>query len=427
MKGWAQDVFRVTDGLAPRKLESPIDLPLDEGLIRVFRLAWWADDGALPALRAELPSPVPLDIDWERTMMFGIQEGVLLTIGCEDSEARWEQVSRIERVAATLKFVLPEGARLELAVGGPGPMRALGVLRNQAWSIDQVYPPMDKKVLQRALELARQAEEDDVLVAASEDSAEAAEATLRAEWSLDLSGNPGLERSGKVLRVTEKGGDIRSWMLMFGGSLLVHDPEFCSVWGLQSKLDDRLAELQSTAQQLSGLGLQFALGINAHYGLTMGELIHIGKKARFHRSDIRQSRWLRSEEVDSTDQELEALGFLPLGDLMADSLAGVVLRAYGCLEGDCWALVNAGVNHLFIREFFSHCQGGIRLTTTSLPFAKEVPAQMLFKQSRPELEFGELLTAHRSEILRRGWVANPCPSQLKALAESIDEYLVLDH
>jgi len=278
-------------------------------------------------------------------------------------------------------------------------------------------------VLIRALELSRQAEEDDCLVAPSEELAAAAESSLRAEWLMSEGSSPNLERTGKVLRVLEKDGEIRSWMLIFGGHLMIHDEEFCRYWGLQ----DRLEELREQEQQpnpLAALGQQLAQSINRNLGLPWGNQIYAGKRGSYHLSDMSQMNGVGPDEVELTDQLLAPLGFAPIGDLVSEAVAGAVMRVYSCPEADCWAVVNAGLNQLFIREFFSACEDEIRLTTTSLPFAESKPEKKLFKLSQPEEDWDGLLKAHRAEIRRRGWHPQPRPKDLAAVAASLDEYLV---
>lgn len=411
MKKWAEQVFQSTDPLPLTKL----DIPLETTPELFFRLAWWASDESRPAFRAD----AVWKADWERTLMFAHQDGQQLLLGAEPSDARWAHVQCVARAAAVLRG-LPDQTRLELAVAGPTAMRARGLLRGGVWRVEEIHPAVERSTLERALELSRQADEDDQFVAASVELAEAAEASLRGEWSMDISSSPNLEREGRVLRVLTNDGEIRSWMQMFGSHLFLHDDEFCQAWNLE----ERRAELmEEEVNPFAALGAQISQAVNRQAGIVSTRLIHEGKRSKYHQSDMRKSAWLRPEEVDLTDQTLEPLGFTPMGDLVAEAFAGVVMRVYACREADCWAVVNAGMNQVFIREFFSQCQDGVRLTTTSLPFSEGKPDRKLFKQSLPELSWEELLKAHRAELRQKAWHPQPCPKDLAALAASVDDYL----
>jgi len=412
MKNWAEQVLKQTGSLLLTKFDSPVEATLE----RVFRLGWWASDESRPAIQVE----AIFGADWERTLMYAHQEGGQLRLGSDESGALWAQVHCLARAAAVLR-TLPDQTALELAIAGPHPMRARGrMIRGRFW-VEEIHPSMERHVLVRALELSRQAEEDDVFEAASEELAQAAEASLREEWSMDISSSPNLERDGKILRVKVNDDDIRSWMLMFGGHLMVHDDEFCQVWGLQKERAELEAE---SVNPFAALGAQISQAVNQSQGIVATHLIHEGKRSKYRLSDIRQSNWLRSEEVDLTDTSLATLGFAPIGDLVVEAFAGVVLRAYACPEGDCWAVVNSGINYVYIREFFSYCSDGTRLTTTTLPFSEGQPEKKLYKQSYPELSWEELLQAHRAEMRRQGWHPQPCPKDLVSLAASIDDYLL---
>lgn len=412
MKKWAEETFKVTDSLPMTELESPVETSLES----IFRLAWWASDEARPAFRVD----AVFEADWERTMLFAHQAGGQLILGSQESEARWAQVQCLARANAVLK-TLPDHTSLELAISGGHPMRARGQMVKGSFQVESIHPAMGVTTLKRALELSRQAEEDDQFVAASEELAEMAETSLRQEWNMEDGSSPNLEREGNILRVKVDDDDIRSWMLMFGGHLLIHDDEFCQVWGLEEEREELQAEKEDF---FAGLGLQIGQAVNRQAGIVTGKLIHEGKRSKYHSSDLRQSAWLRPEEVDLTDAALEPLGFTPIGDLVAEAFAGVVMRVYACREADCWAVVNAGLNRVFIREFFSQCQSGPCLTTTTLPFSPEHPDKKLYKVSLPELTWEDLLKAHRADLRQRAFNPKPCPKDLPTLAASIDSYLI---
>jgi hypothetical protein len=417
MKSWADRVFKKTDTLPLTALEPGIALAAAD-LVQVFRLAWWISDEAQPAFRAHLPGAASIPLDWERTLMHPHQQGDVLWLGSPPPQAPWDTIHRVNRAASVIQQ-LPDQTRLELAISGPRPMRFQGVLEAGHWHLKSLYPAANGDLFRRALELSRQAQDDDWLDAASPEIAAAAETTLKADLSLQ---DGTLLREGCRLKAVDSEGEGRTWLLLFGSHLMAHDPEFCETWSLQERRQELLDQCEEDLT-LSGLAAQLTQSVNAHFGIMAGESVYQGKMGAMQRSNMRQCPWLRPEEVDHCDQELLELGFEAMGDLTAEAAAGVVIRAYCCAQGDCWAVVNAGIHQLFVREFFSQAQDGSCLTTTSLPFADSKPEQKLEKQSWPEQSWSGLLSLHRQEVARRGWLTRPCGRELVDIAASMDEYL----
>lgn len=420
---WAEAVFKETDDLPLVGLDRPIELNLQH-LTRPFFLAWWASDESRPALRVHLRSQDKLKVDWSPTLARVRQRGPELLVGAEKEAARFAHLKVLDRVASVLA-TLEAADGLELAVSGPRPLRFSGPVEQGIWKLTEVFPAVSTQVLRRALELAREATEDECLTAASEALAEAAEASLRAEWNLEEDSNPRLQRQQAKLLIREQNGEVQSWMKLFAVHVFLHDPEFRQAWGLDAFLEELLEQSRQHHQQMSGLTLQLAQVLNQSLGVTMGDRLFQGKKGCFYRSEICRGDWLQPLDIDIEDRELKDLGFTPIGDLTCDSLAGAVIRIYSCSQQDCWAVVTSGAQRQLIREFFSEYQDGSKRTTTTLPFSESKAARKLFKASYPELEWPELLKAHRDWSVQQA--LTPCPhgDDLAGVAGSIDRYLVL--
>lgn len=423
MSHWAEEVFRHTDGLAMAPLHPPPELRLSQ-LTRPYLLSWWAHSDARPALRVRLDSAQPVDFDWGPSLAQVTQQGDLLLAGSEKEVARFAHLKVLGRLG-TLLTTLQRAVHLELAVHGPLVLRFAGPVIGDRWLLQEASPSVDSGLLSRALELGRQAEEEEHLTASSAEVASAAEASLRAEWSLTEHSNPKLERHREVLQVHEESGDPSSWMQLFAVHVFLHEPEFQKAWNLKPFLDNVLAEIESHQQAMGGLSLQLAQLLNSQLGVSMGELVYEGKRGRFFRSDICRGGWLQAEDIDLEDQQLAQLGFEPLGDLTCETLVGAAMRVYGCPQQDCWAVVTAGIQHLLIREFYSEYGDDSRLTTTTLPFAETKPEKKMHKVSHPEFEWPELLQAHRSWAQGRGLKPGSHSSNLAEVARSVDLYLVL--
>lgn len=419
MKNWAEEVFQAAP--EPTALERPLDLPL-ENLDRLFRLAWWCDEDAWPAVRVQLSQDADPGWNWERSGAFVVQQGRQMSFGVEESGARWDSQRKMGRLGASLQ-VLPEGSDLEFRVAGTRPLCARGTLVGGVWRLTAFFPALASSTLERALELSRQSEGTELL-ASDEDTALATEQSLSAEWSIGEDSQWGLSRQGRVLRAVTSDGDS-DWLQLFGAHLFLHEREFREAFDLHQRLAKVLQENEEHRAAMQNLGQQLAQGLNQLMGLQHGELLWEGKKGRFHRSDMRQSKWLRVEEVDRIDSSFAQLGFEPFGDLLSTAASGSVMRVYACAQQDGWGVAYAAPNQLFIREFFSQTRDGQRLTTTSLPFSEEKPGKKLFKQVLPQAGLAELLQAHRGRLREwpGGW--QECLPDLQVLARSVDEYMVL--
>lgn len=420
---WAEAVFKKTDDLPFVSLETAIELSLQH-LTRPFFLAWWTSDESRPALKVHLRSQDKLKVDWSPTLARVRQRGQELLVGAEKDAARFAHLKMLDRVGSVLA-TLEAPDCLELAISGPRPLRFSGPVEQGVWKLTEVFPAVSTRVLKRALELAREATEEESLTAASEPLAEAAEASLRAEWNLEEDSNPRLQRQQSKLLIHEQNGEVQSWMKLFAAHVFLHDPEFQKVWDLDGYLEELLERSREHQQQLTGLSLQLAQVLNQSLGVTMGEKLFEGKKGCFHRSDICRGDWLQPLDIEIEDRELKALGFTPIGNLTCDSLAGAVVRTYACSQQDCWAVVTSGAQRQLTREFFSEYQDGSRRTTTTLPFAESKDARKLFKASYPELEWSDLLNIHRDWALQQALTPGPHADDLAEVAASIDRYLVL--
>ncbi|MCE7869335.1 hypothetical protein DYH09_03045 [bacterium CPR1] len=406
-------VFKKTDKLTLHTVAPPVALKV-EHLPRLHRLSWWTDGDSWPALRLLLPAGSALELDFERLLCQGKQTGQQLEITCEKTAARWEHPRRLERLGAALTAV-PDGTELELAMGGDAPAtRYRGTVSNKTWHISESSLKLTGEVLARALELSRQCDEEDWLEAGSL-AAEVARG-FQAEWN-----DPCEVRVQGTRIFFDDADEDRSWLLLCGGEVFLREPSFQKHFpDLEKVLREREKESQALQQSLSQLGASF----NQAMGIKSGELILKGKKSAYHRSSLVDLPWLTEEDVDLADRELAELGYEPVGDLMADAMAGAMLRGYCRPGGTAWASITTGAQGEFIREFFSNCEDGSSLTTTTLPEAEARPARKLLKLSCPELEVRELLAAHEAELKKLGLKPGPTGSDLIALAADVDDYLV---
>ena len=419
MKSCAEKVFQAVP--QPAQMDRALDLPIEK-LDRLFRLAWWCDDDAWPAVRVQLSQEADPSWNWERSGAFVVRQGRQMSFGVEESGARWDSLRKMGRLGASLQ-VLPDGSELDFRVASTRPLSARGTVVGGVWHLTAFFPTVASTTLERALDLSGQSEGTELL-ASDEETALATERSLSAEWSIGEDSQLGLSRQGRVLRAVTPDGDS-DWLQLFGAHLFLHEREFREAFDLHQRLAEVLRENEEHQAAMQNLGQQLAQGLNRLLGLEHGELLWEGKKGRFHRSEMRKCKWLGAEEVDRIDRSFAQLGFEPFGDLLSTGASGSVMRVYACAQQDGWGVAYAAPNQLFIREFFSQSREGQRLTTTSLPFSEEKAGKKLFKQVLPQADLAGLLQAHRDRLQEwsGGWLE--CPPDLQVLARSVDEYMVL--
>lgn len=373
-------------------------------LVRAQRLCWWLDGEGHPKVHLTLPPGQDFPLDFKRLLCKGKVQGQEITITYGQTGARWENPRRLERLEAALAG-LPDGTRLKLTTGK---YEFAGEVRSGEWQIEA------DEVLARALELSRQCDEELFLEAGTPELAQAAAEGIESEWK----GVCGYRVEGSRILVDDPE-ENRSYMILFAGEIYLVTPEFQAFPGVKKTLAEREKTKRLWQSTIGRLGAQ----INKMQGIQSGDLLLEGKKSRYHRSDLSRVNWLTPEDVELSDEEFARCGYAPVGDLTADQLGGAMMRGYARPGGTAWGAVTVGAAGEFIREFFSRCQDGSNLTTTTLPESEARPERKLFKQSLPELDAPGLLEAHERELARRALTPEPTGQDLKALAQAVDDYL----
>jgi hypothetical protein len=379
-----------------------------EHLRRAQRLTWWLDGDGHPEVELTLPPGQSFPLEFERLLCEGKVKGQKITLTYEETGARWENPRRLERLGGAL-VSLPDGTHLKLTVGDEKQVFE-GEVRKGVWHIQ------GSDVLARALELSRQCDEELFLDAGTPELAQAAAQGIESEWKDACA----YRVEGSRILVDDPD-ENRSYMTLFAAEIYLVTPEFQEAFpGLHEALAER-EEMQNLWQtSLGNLGTQ----INKMHGIETGALLLEGKKSRYHRSDLGNVKWLTPEDLELSDEEFARSGYVPLGDLTADSLAGAMMRGYARPGGTAWGAVTVGISGEYIREFFSRCTEGSNLTTTTLPDSEPKPDRKLFKHCLPEQDVKGLLEAHEQELKRRGLTPEPTGQDLAALAQAVDDYLV---
>ena len=129
--------------------------------------------------------------------------------------------------------------------------------------------------------------------------------------------------------------------------------------------------------------------------------------------------------------DLSAFGFSPLGDLLCSAYPEIFMRGFAHESREFYAhLLSAfieGEVRVVALDFYSRCESGASLTTTSLVKAGDKKERGIYRRAygaKPVFELYEKHREHLREFAREHGPAVPHEPTLLALAESVDEYLV---
>lgn len=129
--------------------------------------------------------------------------------------------------------------------------------------------------------------------------------------------------------------------------------------------------------------------------------------------------------------DLSASGFAPLGDLMCSAYPEFFVRGFAHGSRELYALLLSAFIEGEVRpvalDFYTRCEGGASLTTTSLVKASDKKGRGIYRRAygpKPVFELYEKHREHLREFAREHGPAVPHEPTLLALAESLDEFLV---
>ena len=372
-------------------------------------------------MHVQAPQGQLLEAEWDRTMFE--HSGDQSTRTLEAVQVHREMFTRL---AAALEFgQIPAGTSLEVvaqAAKSAGRHRYRGTVRDGIWHIESSFPRLAAPTLQAALELFRQGEEEYTVQAQTPEIAKAAaEAANHAVSFLTWS----FWADGCQVSVPSDNQDEREWLSEVVKSIFLRTPEFQYAW----ELEDALAEQEEDFQNSQGLTaalsqIQSTLNQSAlkQSGVNLGDLVLEGRFGRFFSAELDDLSHVEPEDVVGADEWMAELGFLPLGTLSSDKLAGAIARGYICPAGDAYGVVMAGPNGHFITEFYSWLENGSSLTSSTLPDLVDQPGKKCYRRSFPSLPLPELAQKHREAMVKMG---KPRPTGgLKDLAEAMDDFMV---
>jgi len=385
---------------------------------RVYRLAWFATDSAQPEIRISLPAGAKFD--WEGTEIPGVAAELgdnSLRIGFVETGAKWETLRCVAQVANQLGS-LPDGSIVELVTAtdeqeGPRPIglhRYRGTVTGGVWRINEAFPAVDNARLNDALALSAQTEKGVEISVKDEAEADEALRLYKQEWAMLLKENPVIKKPG-LLRFKKE--DFSDACLM---AQIIFRMRYADTWPATPSDAEEMADIMA--------GIQATIS-DKIAAVKPGEVILEGQNRRlYHAADMRAVGAAAPARVDETDQAMQRIGFVVLGDLICTPLSDVVIRGYAQPEGDTYGILVLGKFGQDTFDFSTRFEEA-SLTTTKTPGMKDDKKKKAFKTSHPRASLSELYTHHltrKAQLAPKYGEPIRARAQLRALAGRIETY-----
>lgn len=384
---------------------------------RVYRLAWFATDSAEPEIRITLPAGAKFAWKVEIEGVAAEFENNSVRIGFVETGAKWETLRCVAQAGMMLES-LPDGSIVELVTAtdeqeGPRPIglhRYRGTVTGGVWRIAETFPAVDSERLREALALSALLEKGvDITV---KDDAEADEALriYKKEWPSLLKENPVTKKPG-LLRF--KKDDYHDLCLM---AQIIFRLRYPDTWPATPSDADEMSDF------MAGIQATISEKIAA---VTPGEVILEGQNGRlYHVADMRAVSAAAPARVEETDQAMQQLGFVCLGDLICTPLSDVVIRGYAQPDGDTYGILVLGKFGQDTFDFSTRFEEA-SVTTTKTPGMKDDKKKKAFKTSHPKASLAELFAHHqkrKAELAPKHGEPSRARPQLRALAGRIETY-----
>jgi hypothetical protein len=280
-----------------------------------------------------------------------------------------------------------------------------GTLRGGVWEISRAWPPADAEAIRGALELC--VEMDAEAGFEARDVAEA-EAIIAAAGQLPLFGARPPQRDG--LRVFGPDYDTTSLASLF----------FRHRWGDVWDCSAVMAREQQMRGKVETL-------FEAQAAPHSDEIVLDGATGALYAADMKTFEELDDGALAAADAGMLALGYQPLGDVVAAVVSAGVLRGYGKADGNAWGAHMQTGEGVAYNEFYTRFEDGTSLTTTSNSYARSIPSDGIYMRNYEGLGVEGLHEKHLDGIRRFNEHKNTVPEAaeptLRAFAAAVDEFL----
>jgi hypothetical protein len=130
--------------------------------------------------------------------------------------------------------------------------------------------------------------------------------------------------------------------------------------------------------------------------------------------------------IQTAAQTLESSTFQFVGDLQVDVLPESEIYSFAMPRQATYAVIISGIKNGV--DFYTTFADGTSLTTTNMDVAtRQMKSKKIYRYSYPDIEVANLLRKHQNhltELMQTHGKPNPVKADLKAIALTIDEYLV---
>ncbi len=391
----------------------------------IYRLAWFASDGADPIVRLSSPGE-KISIKWKKIDARSHSLPDATIVGHSSSSLKWQALRNVEDISALL-VDLQEGSELELiTIDDDHPVacqRYSGIVKDKIWTITDTYPEMTQDFLQKAVQFSQQAEKDSSIEV--DDPEQAAQIVKAAS----------LEFEGTHMKVVQKGNKISAEIqgeFDQGIFIMMAAHAFYVLLGDGPwDFSEIQAENEESAREVEIMNenLMQAFQNKPITSQPQGKAIWKGKKYQFLQSNIRKLEYILEEDIAIVDQEMSELGLEPLGDILCDKFTSVIMRVYvGAPETGIYGCILASTDGTFATEFYSSFANNTSLTTTTHPLAEDLERKGIFRNASKNFETAKVYAEHKASLKEKRF-ASPRRTEkdLVEFAQTVDEFLTRQH
>jgi hypothetical protein len=372
----------------------------------LYRIIWFCDPDATPILRVETDEPESVRPP----------DGVTKTVekgGVVFSFDSPGLLARTPRLLTTCAQRLPENTAFELAAWNSertaGRQRYAGVISGDTCTVHAAHPPIARAVLEQALALGRTVRGREPMAARSQGELEAV--LKAAEFQAAFYTCPPIAEE-TALR-------CRGWQ-RDALALLLFRQRFRHVWNVE---EGEGIDRENHEEWLELSALPNGMITVPH----SGAVVHEGLTGKFFETDTDAYATRIDKSCKAWDEQMRALGFEHLGDLVAAEIGHVAIRGYAAPDRTAYAALYVAENELPARDFYTVFNEGTSVTTTTLQHTLSLPRSRILVRSSTAMTAASLFQEHH-EAIERVEQHGPEPvaivPTLEGLAQAIDEFLV---
>lgn len=299
---------------------------------------------------------------------------------------------------------LPAGSVIDAAYAVPNEPatyhRFRGVVREDCWYIDEVYPQVSSDSLAGSHDIA-EIVEDDRITCGDEREAAALESAARRDPFLR---GMNVTRQGKSVIVDFDAGNLPKLLLQI---------RYPDAWNFGPAQEHAAKEFGEMKVQSKELRRTFAEAARRRAAPHQDKVLWKGTHSWYWAADFLQLDQLDAAPRERFEAAMATLGFTYVGDLVAKKVRDVIVRVYISQNQLCYAVLMGKRTMYLGHEFVSRLADGSGLTTTTNATSESFPKAGIYYRNYPGMEPETLFEKHLEGLERFRTHKNTEPVQLE--------------